>query len=86
MKCSKSAEFPKFIRDAAWALDLKIDVETDETGFIFKKQTIRFKVSDESKEKVEKFVNTVHKAIDDYQQHMSSISGYGTSNVSGYGV
>lgn len=79
MECLKSAEFPKFIKNLAWELNLNIHIETDETGFIFKRQTTRFKVSDESEEKIKNFVNALHTAVDDYEQQINrcGISGYG---------
>lgn len=81
MECSKSAEFPKFVKNLAWELDLKIDIEIDESGLIFKRQTTRFKVSGASREKVEIFARAVNGAVDDYQNRISNvgISGYGIS-------
>lgn len=94
VECSKSAEFPKFIRNLAWELNLKLEIDIDETGWIFKKQTTRFKVIGE-KEKVMSFVSSVNESIADYQSRVSrpgisGVSGYGISGyregVSGYGI
>ena len=81
MECSKSAEFPKFIKNLAWELNLKLDIDVDESGLIFKRQTTRFKVTSESKERIETFVRSVNGSVDDYQNRISNvgISGYGIS-------
>lgn len=96
VECPKSADFPAFIKDLAWGLNLKMDVEVEESGFIFKRQTVRFRVWDESKEKLEQFVSTVFKSIEAYQQQVCRtpslsgygvpVSGYGTRHISGYGL
>lgn len=81
MECPKSAGFPTFIKDLAWELNLKIDIEVEESGFIFKRQKIRFRVTGESKEKMEQFVTAVLRSVEDYEQHISR-----TRHISGYGI
>ena len=73
MECSKSAEFPKFIKDLAFEMGLALEIDVDESGWIFKHQTIRFKVTDNSQEKVERFRQQVLASVEQYEEQLSSI-------------
>jgi len=49
---SKSTNCVSFIKNLAYEIDIKLDIEVEEFGCIFKKQNIWFKVIDEDKDKV----------------------------------
>jgi len=77
VECAKSAQFPSFIKDLAHELDIKLEIDIEESGLLFKRQKIRFKVMSPNKQKVECFMHKLHNAINDYQNRLTSISGYG---------
>jgi hypothetical protein len=84
VECAKSAQFPSFIKDLAHELNLQLEIDVEESGFIFKRQKIRFKIMSFNKQTVEKFMHVLHNAINDYQNRVTSISGCGTAN--GFGI
>jgi hypothetical protein len=77
VECAKSAQFPSFIKDLSHELDIKLEIDIEESGLIFKRQKIRFKVMSTNKQIVEKFINVLHNSVNDYQNRLGSISGYG---------
>ena len=72
MECSKHAEFPKYIKELAWKLNLKLQMEIEESGLIFKRQVTRFRVDGE-KDIVENFVKNLNDAVDDYEEQTQSL-------------
>ena len=63
----KSADAVPFIKNLAWELGLKLEIDVDETGWLFKTQHIRFKVIDkEDKKCIEMFISRLCASIEDY--------------------
>jgi len=73
IECPKSANFIPFIKNLAWELGLKLNLDFDETGWIFKQQHIRFEVNSEDESQVQMFVNRLCGAVEDYQSRVNSI-------------
>lgn len=66
ISCPKSADFEPFVRDLAWVLELELELEKNETGFIFKTQHFRFRTKSTSQEKIESFRRQLESAVADY--------------------
>ena len=63
---SKSANCVSFIKNLAFNLNIKLDIDVDDFGWIFKKQNIWFSVTDESKENIEVLIDTLELAMEEY--------------------
>jgi len=74
IKVPKSANFVPFIKNLAWEIGIKLEIDMDETGWLMKTQHIRFIVTGEESE-ITMFVNRLHASVDDYQQRTTSICG-----------
>jgi hypothetical protein len=64
--CPKSADFPRFIRDLAFKMDLNIEVKIKEFGFIFKKQRVEFEVFSTRNESIFNFKQKLVESMDEY--------------------
>jgi len=71
----KSSGFISFLKDLAFSYDIKLDLDYDEVGFIFKTQNVRFKASCENEDKLDKFISNLGASIEDYKEQISHISG-----------
>jgi len=73
LTCLKANCFPEFIKNTAWDLGLDLSIETEEMGWLIKKQTTRFKVKHESEEKINEFIAIVDEAVKEYHIRMENI-------------
>ena len=71
--CPKPAEFPIFLKTLCWKNDLKLEIDIDESGWIFKQQHIRFKIESDSKEKLEAIQKQILESVEDYQNSVNKI-------------
>jgi hypothetical protein len=80
-----SAEVATGIRQIAMAAGLDVTINTETSGWVFKKDTVFFKVISSDFSKVERFRQAMIEIMTNITQGGPGISGYG-SNVSGYGI
>ena len=72
-----SAEVSVGIRQIAMDAGLDVTINTETSGWIFKKDTVFFKVESSDQAKVERFQRGIISAINNYKNQTPHISGYG---------
>ena len=77
IEAPRSAEIAIGIRQMAMDAGLDVTINTETSGWIFKRDTVFFRVESSDLEKVERFRISVECALKDYQKQVTRISGYG---------
>ncbi|MCK9428980.1 MAG: hypothetical protein M0R17_03080 [Candidatus Omnitrophica bacterium] len=65
----KSSKFIPFLKELAFDYDIKLDLDYEETGIIFKKQHIKFKLSSENEENINKCIKTLDESIESFKDY-----------------